>query len=73
MKNLPKIFLHKMHCTAWHGILYFSKNLEAPWYIQKSYFYSEKNFPSNFDPVGPATRWPFWPFGPRKEKLGVRR
>jgi hypothetical protein len=35
------------------------------WYIQKSNFYSEKNFPSNFSPVGLATRWHVWPFKPR--------
>jgi hypothetical protein len=32
-----------------------------PWYIQKSNFYFERNFPSTF---GPAASRPIWPFGP---------
>jgi hypothetical protein len=41
-----------------------SYKFSKPFYIQKSNFYSEKNFSFTFGLIGPAASQPIWPFGP---------
>jgi hypothetical protein len=44
-------------------------NFQSLGILKKSNFYSEKNYPSNSGPVGPATCQPVWPFSPRGPPL----